>query len=479
MSRWRRFRDFLGQSFHVLFWDDFREGLIDLQPVRWDVRTLTILGGGVMVITLLATLLFGHGFALTREVPFEAEEIDASLTIPTLALVLATLVFALGWAYLLGGAARCSLWVFFVAEFLFAIQTLILANALIQSEMAVLLYTLNLAVLAVLGLGGYLIFEALRPRWGIIGLLEGGWWFGQTVPFIILIWLTGESPGAVATNFGISVGLITIVVAFYWFYLSIDVIDMGAALAKWFVGGTRILLPPGPARWLIGLFLCFKPFVAFGLFGLTRLQFMAVDMFASLLLLLALLVLLALRRYSRTAAYVLLSLSILLTFAAYMLDLAAAGSDLSSLLLQKVGLVSPVVSFVVLTLWDIAASGARFANGDGKHFPQEGRVLLYVGGLMLAATLTLFYTASGNPILENLINDTLLGGLGTLGLLYIIFIVWRQRAALIGPPVKSEEGLSQLRQLSPTSWRVLILLAGLLMACLCSVLIISAAFLWS
>ena len=83
--------DFLKDGFRLLFWEGFREGLIDLRPVGWDVRLLVGTGLLVVLVTLAATLLFGHGLVFVGEVTFEPDpDSTDTLSISFSALVLAT-----------------------------------------------------------------------------------------------------------------------------------------------------------------------------------------------------------------------------------------------------------------------------------------------------------------------------------------------------------------------------------------------------
>jgi hypothetical protein len=458
---------FLKEGFNTFFWEGFREGLIDLRPVGWDVRLLVVVGLLVVLVTLGATLLFGHGLSLAGEVVFEPDpDSTDTLSIPFVALVLATLVFAVGWAYLLGGAARCRVWVFLVIGLFFGLQTLVLANAITGSQTATLVYACLLPVVVVLALVGYFVLRRLRHRlWA--GLLEPLWWLGLTSVFIVLIWVSSDSSSAVASHFATSTGAILVLAAVYWVYLALDVVGMALGLGRWVVTGTRVLLVPQVARWLILIFLLLKPLVAFALFAITDFQFLALDLFASLLLAVVGLVLIPFWRWSATAAYVLLSLSIALTVVFYALELALGGSDFSSLLLERTGLVTPLISFVVLTLWDMATSGARFANKEGKNLPRAGRMLLYAGGLMQAAMATLFYTASGDPRLQDMANNALVTGLAILGVGYIVFAIWRRREMMIGSPVEAEEGMALLRRLPRAAWAAIVVLAAVAGCCLC------------
>lgn len=470
---------FLKDGFRLLFWEGFREGLIDLRPVGWDVRLLVGTGLLVVLVTLAATLLFGHGLVFVGEVTFEPDpDSTDTLSISFLALVLATAVFAVGWAYVLGGAARCSVWVFLTIGLFFALQTLVLANAFAGSNAAMLAYACLLPIVVILALAGYFVLRRLRHRaW--VGMLESLWWLGLTSVFIVLMWVTGDSNAAVASHFAVSTGSILVLAAAYWFYLALDVVGMGLGLGRWTVTGTRVLLIPQAARWLILIFLMLKPLVAFAVFAITEFSFLALDMFASIGLAAVGLVVLPFWRRSTAAAYVLLSLSVALMVAFYALELALGGSDFNSLLLEQTGLISPLISFVVLTLWDMATSGARFANKDGRWLPREGRMLLYAGGLMVAAMATLFYTAAGDPRLQDMANNALVSGLAILGGGYILFIVWRRREVLIGPAVGDEEGLARLRQLPRAVWVAMIVLTGGAGCCLCVVLWAIAFVPWS
>lgn len=461
---------FVKEGFETFFWEDFAEGLIDLRPVGWDVRFLVVAGVIAVLITLGATLLFGHGLVLIGGVPFEpVNDSISQVSIPLLGLGAATLTFTVGWAYLLAGAARSRLWVFLLVGASGVLQAIILASAMAESRAGMLVYGFLLLAVVALGFGSYFLLRRLRRRaWAGGG--EIAWWLGLPAVFVILMWIGGESNTAVASSFAVSVGTIFILAAFYWLYLSLSVVDLGVGVGRWVIGGVRMLIPPQMARWLILAFLLLKPFVSFALFAITEFSFLALDIFASLILAVVALVLLPLRRYSSTAAYILASLSLALMVVAYALELATSGSDFSSLILDRTGIVSPLVSFVLLTLWDMASAGARFANSDGKNLPRTGRMLLYIGGLILAATAMLFYTAAGDPSLQELSNNTLVAGLGTLGLLYLVFIVWRRRETLIGSAVDVREGAAWLHRLPRWALVVIILSVTGAGLCLCAML---------
>jgi len=459
---------FIKEVINDLFLEDLRQGLIDLGPVGWDVRLMVVGGLLTTLVTLLAALLFGHGLLAGGEVAFSTSDApDKVFSIPFAALVLATLVFVAGWAVLLAGAARCRVWVFLLVGAIFVVQALVMANAVAGSALSTLAFTCMLPLAAILALGGYFALRSLRRRWTWIGIPEIAWWLGLVAAFIALFWISGESNSAVASYFAISMNVVFILATLYWFYLSINIADIGVRVGRLVVKGIRQLLAPQLARWLILVFLLFKPLLSFGLFGLTEFMSLALDLYVSWLPVAVALVLLLLRRYSATAAYVLLSLSIILSVMSVGLALAQGGSDFASFILEQTGLVSPLISFVALTTWDMASSGARFANGDGKNLPRAGRLVLYAGALTLAATATLFYTAAGNPVLQEMADNVLLVGLALLGIPYILFVVWRRRERLIGPPVQEKEGLTMLHRLPRAAWAAVVAMAVALTCCGC------------
>lgn len=461
----------LKDGFRGVFLDDIREGLIDLRPVRWDVRLLAVAGLVTVLVTMAATLFFGHGYFIVGKVAYETGTTNnvETFAIPFFALTLATIVFAVGWGAVLTGAARCRWWVFLLIGLFFLLQLLVLANALLESVLGSVVYLCLLPLTGIGALVSYLVLPRLRHRvW--VGLVESIWWTGLVALFVILIWVVGDDGGAVASSFALSLGSVFILSAFYWFYLSTSVVDLGVGIGRWVLSGVRLFLPSQFSRWLILIFLLLKPFLAFALFALTEFAFLSLDVFGSILLVIVVLVLLAIRRYSARASYVLFSISIASQVVFYALELAQTGSDFSSLLLEQLGIVSPLVSFVLLTLWDMASSGARFANTDGKHLPRAGRIVLYTGGLILAATTTLFYSAAGDPTLQETANSALIGGLGTLGLVRFGFIIWRRRELLLGPEIGEREGLGPLRRMSRRGLAVIIALAAVMGICLCGTL---------
>lgn len=461
-------RDFIKEIINDLIWEDLRRGLIDLRPERWDVRLMAAIGLLATLAMLLAVLSFSHGLLAGNPVVLKFSNApDTTYSIPFVALMLAMLGFAVGWALLLAGGARCRFWVFLLIGALFVVQALVLGNAVAGSDLSLLAFTCLLSLEVVLALGSYFALRYLRRKWTWVGIPEIAWWLGLVSAFVALIWIGGESNSAIATYFAISISVVLILATFYWFYLAIDIAEVGVKVGRLVVNGARQLLSPQLARWLILVFLLFKPFFSFGLFGLTESLSLALDIFASLAPIVIAVVLLLVRRYSATAAYVLLSLSLTLSVMGVSLALAQGGSDFSSFILERTKLVSPIVIFVTLTIWDIASSGARFANNDGKILPRAGRIPLYAGALTLATTTTMFYTAAHNPLLQEMADNALLLGLAILGIPYILFVTWRRREMMIGSPLREEEGLALFRRMPRKAWAAVVALAIVIACCGC------------
>ena len=463
---------FLKSGFRSLFWDGIREGLIDLRGVGWGVRLLALLALAAVLATLAATLLFDGGWVPAKLVAFDAGfEEPRPLAIPLVALWLVSLVYAVGWGYLMAGAARCSPVLFLVIGALYGLNLLVLAPTASFSPLA---HAGLLLVVAVLGIGGYILLRRVgRRSW--LGLVEAGCWVGLTLVFVAGAWLGADNSAQVASSLCSSVGTVYIAAAVYWAYLSLSVVDLGMAVGRWTVTGVRLLLPAPPARWLILTFTLLKPVAVLGLVLLVELGALAFDMLISAALAVVCLGLLMFRRYSASASYVLLAASIAVTVASCGLELAFGGGDFQSVVLSGLGLAGPAVSFVVLTLWDVASSGARFANRDGNRMPREGRLLLYSGAIMLAAMATLFYISAADPHFVDLANNTLVAGLGFLGLPYLLHSIWRRRERLIGPPVEEAEGWARLQAVSGRAWAAVVMAVAAPACCLVLGLLAAAA----
>jgi hypothetical protein len=88
--------------------------------------------------------------------------------------------------------------------------------------------------------------------------------------------------------------------------------------------------------------------------------------------------------------------------------------------LGRISAVTFAAVFFVAVLWDVATSGEEITNADSDQFPRDGRVLLYLGYTMVAASVLLYSAAVQIPVAGALSPDALSSGNdAALGLLIL------------------------------------------------------------
>jgi hypothetical protein len=107
----------------------------------------------------------------------------------------------------------------------------------------------------------------------------------------------------------------------------------------------------------------------------------------------------------------LLTLNIGLQIVAWVFDLFALAKTVSN-----DSVIALALLVIVAQLWDLLMSGEQVTNVNGRRFPRNVRVLLYVGYVMLASTLLLYFSVSPKLAFTGIDSDDIsLAGLALLG----------------------------------------------------------------
>jgi len=98
-----------------------------------------------------------------------------------------------------------------------------------------------------------------------------------------------------------------------------------------------------------------------------------------------------------------------------------------------VGLFSLILLFIGL-IWDTIRSGTRFVDGDSKNFPSSGRLLLYLGYVILGLSVTHFFVSAHRLSFFQALSLAYLNGILYLGIPYFLYkFLYRQEKYKILP----------------------------------------------
>ncbi len=145
------------------------------------------------------------------------------------------------------------------------------------------------------------------------------------------------------------------------------------------------------------------------------------------------------RRWSWSTSAVILTLSLATPVVSLGLTLAFAGQDFTALLLAMTGIFPPMLLFVGLTTYNLLDMGVTFTAVDGRTLPKRARVLLYFGMLLLVLACMLFLsneriagTNQSYQDVQGLINSLFALSALSLGIPYVVWMVWKRREMLTG-----------------------------------------------
>lgn len=375
----RRLPDFLRQRFTAYLremWASLRLNMADLPPAY---RRLALIGYGLALLLIVAMVVFEMaGENLTRiQFSTSGYQRTLGLSVPVAMPSIYLLSWVIGWALLLTGASDCRNRVFLPVALYFTLAWLSgsgIANA--QGSEGFLLWLLPLLLVFARAVSGRLTVWHTRP--GLEFLL----WVVLLAAFP-LTWGRGDDVTLAASTYTSLAGVYIVGLPF-WFWLGVDGADGILQIANALLETLRQALGSKQDRW------------AAGLTGLVvGLAFVLIFVDRGLWALSVVIVLLALATVGlarlrgrgpalpwRFLLWVAFSAFIFTLF----LDLAVKeiDTDVNSIVLHLAGL-PPGAVFGLLLLYDICTAGTRFAGVDGCWLPRRGRVLIYLGAIVLSA----------------------------------------------------------------------------------------------
>ena len=454
------------------------DNFIDLQGLPVSLKILTISGYlavlGLLLFTLVVELAGDH----LQNVQYMVTEENVKL--PLVVMAITGLVFILGWAYLLTGAAAARPGIFLPVLALFALQLFLITPWQTKQRFLLLLFFLFEALffLIVIAIYG---FTFRKSFWHDSSGLHFYGWLGSVFTFVALSVGMAETNSDIAFALSGNFSIVLILTLVFWIVLGFSVIDLGIQIGR---AMTRIglrYLPSSVFSALIMFVLIIHPGVIALIFWLVRDGFLLLDFLFSILFIVGALVLWFARRWSRATSAVLLTLSLASPVVVLGLSMAFAGQDFTELLLKMTGIFPPVLLFVGLTTYNLFGMGVAFTGVDGRILPRRARVLLYFGTLILVVATMLFL--SNERIVETnqlfvevqpLINGLLALSALAFGIPYVIWMVRKRREAMIGPEndFSGSPRWVGLERISRQGWFAL----SLILACSCSCLLAGILF---
>lgn len=431
--------------------ENWQNTVVDVNSLSRQLRWLTIFGYGAVLFFVAAFILFEFvGDALPR-LYFPVDGLSADDVIEMGytsygALALFSLTTVLGWGLLLTGASDCRRRVF-IPVFAFYMIVLMLTSFWGEgredgSGAAFQCLDILLLIFA-FGFGVAVAITRRLAFWSRYPLIEFVGWSGLTALHMLLSWGSAESQVAIGNGFVIMAGMLAVVALPFWFLLGMDAAAAINEYAYFATHRVQAVLAPRTFRWLVPIFVLAELIAGFLLVGNDNDNGIGIVVCAPLLLL-AILVLAVARRWTmKAAAITFWSAMVALLFGVFY-ALAVQGADVNEVLLESTRVLPPALVFTVLLLYDVMTFGTRAASTDGRIMPRSGRLLMYLGVVVLTAGFTIFIfnlvnAETGEPAggFQKFANDATFLGLFFLGPLYLLRTLWKSRDDLVIPPYRT------------------------------------------
>lgn len=408
-------------------------GLVDMTGLHQGTRWLIRFGYGIVFFFLFLVLLFELTGSALPQLQFEVlrDGVDTPTLVPTPVLFFSILAFALGWSFILTGASDCRRRIFLPVIALLLVQMLIsIPRQGVGTGLA-----LALAFL-VIGLTISHLFTRQEWWWQDYPLLEFLLWATLMALYMGLPWLTSTQLDEVAKAFQANVSLLILLVLPFWVWLGIEAVEGVVSLARQIVTTAQQHVREPVLASALFPFLVVRSILPLGLIFFN--EFWILDLCFSIPLFLGGILMLLITRWAPRTVLMLFWMAIATFLFTFFLSLALEGNDLNELALGSTGLIPPAMLFTMLLLYDVLTFGREHANVEGRLVPRSGRVLMYLGVVMLFTSFTLFQinlrdpvTGQGDETFQTLVNSIV--GLSFLGFgsLYLLWLSWKERERLI------------------------------------------------
>jgi hypothetical protein len=412
------------------------------------MRLLILLGYAAIGALLLATLLLELLGDNLSSIYFEDPTVGPR-RVTYAVVVIASLAFVMGWALVLTGASDCRRRVFLPVAGLFVANLLELVD-LVGTSVSFAMVGLVLLLVAVPA-AAHLFTGRLR-YWRDFALFEFCIWLAVGSTFIFFSWFLGAWKGAGANALSDALFLLVFISAPFYFLLGLDVVDLAVDVSRMAVLGLRRSLP-GKALLILTLLVPLaQPVILVAFISATRdkalysvwhlpvdVVLLILGLLASSAVVVGILRLVLLRRWTVQAAAPLLTLSLASLLLVLGISLAYQGSSFIDLGLSLISVIPPAFLFVGLIAYDVLNFGARFANTEGRIMPRTGRALMYLGSVILVVGYSLFFMnvrevpfGETEAFTQRVVGSNVALGILFLGPLYLAWTAGKHQERLIG-----------------------------------------------
>jgi len=411
-------------------WLSLRLDMAELAPAY---RRLARLGYGLALFLILALVVFDLVGADLPRSDFLSSGYQRTLhlSVPVAAPPIYLLGWVIGWALVLTGASDCPKRIFLPVAVYFVLAWLSGSGiAYSEGSTGFLFWLLPLLLLAARAVSGRLSFWHNRPS------LEFLLWACLLAAFPLT---QGGGSTAQASSVYSSLAGVYIAGLPFWFWLGVDGAGGVLQTANGLLGSLRQALGARLERLAVPMAGLLTALALLLTFTDRTLWLMPVVLLA---LVLAVWGVARLRGRGPAQPWYFLLWMVFSAFVfAFFLDLTVkdVDTDVNSIALRLAGL-PPSAVFGLLLLYDIFTAGTRFAGVDGRWLPRRGRVLIYLGVIVLSAAFTflalnvydLERSAPHDLVVRNISFVTYLGFV--VGGLWLLIArarrVWREPASL-------------------------------------------------
>ncbi len=466
-----------------------RDAILDFSQLTPGQRRLTKAGYLIIAALLVMTL----GFELLADVMpsvtfsrlYEGAPVPRQIPLPV--LIVSSLGMVVGWAYLLAGATDGRRWIFALVMLLFAGQLIFMSplvstteGKILTSDWAAYLFVITAPLFWIAALAIY-FFTPRAAAWRQYPVIEFSFWLIALLFYLALLWLGSPTWGDVAVSLNGSFSVLSLLTIPWWALSGLVVGDVALTFGSRVTYALRLIFPQ-KALHALALFLLLV-YPALILFPMSLDQTDTVLAITSLfnalfsvLLLLGLGALFAIKRWRATYTYRLLTLTLMAPILALAVTLALSGINIGSVLSlasMGAGFLPPLMAFVALMAHSVLRMSASFAAADttgaaDERLPRSGRLLMGMGAAILITSFTIFFvnvrTMEGqlDAAFEGMVAGLFTLSAFFLGMPYTLWRAWRSRRYLGGDPDAPLTPVFQDRTQSTEPWLVWAIIAAAL-----------------
>jgi len=347
---------------------------------------------GLNIILTLITFFCGDNFY-----PVKIENEGLIYQLPRISVWLSTFSYALGWALILTGAVFTNIWVLIISSLFYVYYVL----SIISRRS---LWSLMIPALIIFLIWNHLALRKKKKKSPWLSLFIS---FGVTLLFLTIVNIFSPTISSFASNLSVYLTAVLYLISIMWFILGVDVVELAELQASWI---TKLLKRIFTKKFIYILVFLFwiSELIIYHFFRLK------ISLVWELTL--------------RVKFLFSLSIISLLLTRGYYGEYFALGSGGTA-----VGLFSLILLFIGL-IWDTIRSGTRFVDGDSKNFPSSGRLLLYLGYVILGLSVTHFFVSAHRLSFFQTLSLAYLNGILYLGIPYFLYkFLYRQEKYKILP----------------------------------------------